>query len=106
MDGTTPCRGRLVVDPAHKHPEGALCAAGGFYPPLRLALRNHGDTIQTHDTPSALHQRAKPGTLPLQKTQSRESSAFFGGNISVYSVTAVAVLPSSFQFSAPEAVQI
>ena len=20
----------------HKHPEGALCAAGGFYPPLQL----------------------------------------------------------------------
>ena len=23
------------IDPAHKHPEGALCAAGGFYPPLQ-----------------------------------------------------------------------
>ena len=22
MDGTTPCRGRLEVDPAHKHPKG------------------------------------------------------------------------------------
>ena len=33
---TRHCRGRLVVDPAHKHPEGALCAAGGFYPPLQL----------------------------------------------------------------------
>ena len=32
----TLCRGRRAVDPAHKHPEGALCAAGGFYPPLQL----------------------------------------------------------------------
>ena len=23
------------VDPAHKHPEGALCATGGYYPPLQ-----------------------------------------------------------------------
>ena len=37
MDGTTPCRGRLEVDPAHKHPKGALCAAGGCYPPLQSA---------------------------------------------------------------------
>ena len=25
------------MSPRHKHHEGALCAAGGFYPPLQLA---------------------------------------------------------------------
>ena len=28
--------GDEYVGPAHKHPEGALCAAGGFHPPLQL----------------------------------------------------------------------
>ena len=27
--------GDEYVGPAHKHPEGALCAAGGCYPPLQ-----------------------------------------------------------------------
>ena len=40
MDGTTPCRGRRAVAPAHKPPEGALCAAGGFYPPLGVCALN------------------------------------------------------------------
>ena len=34
-----PFRGRLEVDPAHKHPEGVLCAAGGYDPPLRGVVR-------------------------------------------------------------------
>ena len=37
MDGTTPLGVDEHIDPAHKHPERALCAAGGFYPPLQLA---------------------------------------------------------------------
>ena len=37
MDGTTPLGVDEHIDPAHKHPERALCAAGGFYPPLRVA---------------------------------------------------------------------
>lgn len=44
--------------------------------------------------------------LPPSKKRSAVKALRFCGNISVYSVTAVAVLPSSFQFSAPEAVQI
>lgn len=43
---------------------------------------------------------------PSKKRSAVKALRFLGGNISVYSVTAVAVLPSSFQFSAPEAVQI
>ena len=37
MDGTTPVGVDENVDPAHKHPKGALCAAGGCYPPLQSA---------------------------------------------------------------------
>ena len=46
MDGATPCRGRQAVDPAHKHPERALCAAGGFYPPLQ----SDGEAAGLHPT--------------------------------------------------------
>ena len=40
------------VDPAHKYPEGALCAAGGFYPPLQGVAKTIGLQQPTGHTPS------------------------------------------------------
>ncbi len=52
MDGITLCRVDERVDPAHKHPEGALCAAGGFYPPLPLRRLRRSGRLRASPTDS------------------------------------------------------
>ena len=49
------------IDPAHKHPEGALCAAGGFYPPLQSVW----ETVTIHRT--ALSRQLAGGFLPYNR---------------------------------------
>ena len=54
------------VGPAHKHPEGALCATGGFYPPLQLrrqSRRRVDMLVDPYQSVQAkgLHHLASPG---------------------------------------------
>ena len=62
---------RKHQDEWHKHPEGALCAAGGFYPPLQ-SVREAGSFQQTAlldflQIPAQLQNRAGEGFKTVQK---------------------------------------